>query len=235
MQTVFQGDPTGSIFLLTDLNVRDMFSSNGKYIGRFGKKAAAYDLHHQTVNAYNQDMGIASSYEPYDTYDGLEIDPEISNQTVIDVVAYLKMLKAPVQRNASSPDIIKGKEIFTSINCAGCHVPEMQTGNSTIPALSNKTFFPYTDLLLHDMGPDLDDGYTEGNATTAEWRTPPLWGLGLSKNSQGGQYFLLHDGRANSIEAAINFHGGEAAQSKNKFNLMSASEKNAILKFLKSL
>lgn len=210
-------------------------SSKGKYIGRFGKKAAAYDLHHQTVNAYNQDMGIASSYEPYDTYDGLEIDPEISNQTVIDVVAYLKMLKAPIQRNASHPDIIKGKEIFSSINCASCHVPEMRTGTSTIPALTNKTFFPYTDLLLHDMGPELDDGYTEGNATTAEWRTPPLWGLGLSKNSQGGQYFLLHDGRANSIEAAINFHGGEAGQSKIAFQQLTADEKRQLIQFLESL
>ncbi|WP_457832419.1 di-heme oxidoredictase family protein, partial [Staphylococcus aureus] len=77
-----------------------------------------------------------------------------------------------------------------------------------IAPLSNKTFHPYTDLLLHDMGPGLDNGYTEGSATKSEWRTPPLWGLGLSPNSQGGQYFLLHDGRAKSIEEAILLHGG---------------------------
>jgi len=88
---------------------------------------------------------------------------------------------------------------------------------------------------VKDMGPGLDDGYKEGNAKTVEWRTPPLWGLGLSPNSQGGQYFLMHDGRAKSIEEAILLHGGEAAASKNKFNLMSAAEKNNLLKFLKSL
>ena len=85
------------------------------------------------------------------------------------------------------------------------------------------------------MGAGLDDGYTEGNAKTFEWRTPPLWGLGLSPNSQGGQFFLLHDGRAKTIEEAIQLHGGEAASSKNKFNQLAAAEKNAVIKFLKSL
>jgi CxxC motif-containing protein (DUF1111 family) len=85
------------------------------------------------------------------------------------------------------------------------------------------------------MGPGLDDGYTEGNAKTAEWRTPPLWGLGLSPNSQGGSYFLMHDGRAKSIEEAIQLHGGEAASSKNDFNKLTDSEKDNIIFFLKSL
>lgn len=207
----------------------------GKYIGRFGKKAAAYDLFHQTVNAYSQDIGIASTYEPYDTYNGLEIDPEISNRTVIDVVAYLDMLKAPIQRNANNPDVVAGKNIFMQINCGKCHTPEMKTGPAAIAALSNKTFFPYTDLLMHDMGPALDDGYTEGTAATAEWRTPPLWGLGLSKNSQGGQYFLLHDGRAHSITDAILQHGGEAQPSKNSFQQLTGADKAKLIKFLESL
>jgi CxxC motif-containing protein (DUF1111 family) len=111
----------------------------------------------------------------------------------------------------------------------------LKTSYSPVTALSNKTFFPYTDLLLHDMGSDLDDGYTEGSAKTFEWRTPPLWGLGLSPNAQGGKYFLLHDGRAGSIEAAIQLHGGEALQSRNAFNQLTAADKNALLKFLKSL
>lgn len=209
--------------------------NNGKFIGRFGKKAAAYDLFHQTVNAYNQDIGIATTYEPYDTYSGHEVDPEVSNQTVIDVVAYLKMLKAPVTRNADKPDVKSGSQLFSSIGCAKCHVPQMTTGASSIAALANKTFHPYTDLLLHDMGAGLDDGYTEGSATTSEWRTPPLWGLGLSKNSQGGQYFLLHDGRARSIEDAIMLHGGEGLKSKNAFQQLSATEKANVLKFLESL
>jgi CxxC motif-containing protein (DUF1111 family) len=208
---------------------------NGKYIGRFGKKAAAYDLMHQTANAYNQDMGVTSTYEHYDTYTGFEIDPEVSNQTVLDVVFYLKTLKAPVQRNQTNADVIAGKQVFLSISCGKCHTPQMQSGNSAISAISNKTFFPYTDLLLHDMGPGLDDGYTEGTASTAEWRTPALWGLGLSKNSQGGRYFLLHDGRAKSIEEAILLHGGEATQSRNSFQQLSASDKAALLKFLESL
>jgi CxxC motif-containing protein (DUF1111 family) len=208
---------------------------NGKYIGRFGKKAAAYDLFHQTVNAYNQDMGIASSYNAYDTYNGHEVDPEVTNQTVIDLVAYLKTLKAPIQRTPSDPTVINGKKIFTEISCGKCHTPEMHTGYSSISALSNKTFFPYSDLLLHDMGSKLDDGYTEGNALTSEWRTPPLWGLGLSKNSQGNNYFLLHDGRARSIEEAILLHGGEALPSNNKFQQLTAVDKAALIKFLESL
>ena len=208
---------------------------NGKFIGRFGKKAAAYDLFHQTVNAYSQDIGIASTYEPYDTYNGHEVDPEVSNQTVIDVVAYLKMLKAPVPRDPDRPDIANGKQLFINIGCAKCHVSELKTGPSSIAALANKTFHPYTDLLLHDMGPGLDDGYTEGSAITSEWRTPALWGLGLSKNSQGGQYFLMHDGRAKSIEDAIILHGGEGLKSKNAFQQLSPVEKANLLKFLESL
>ena len=210
-------------------------TQGGKYIGRFGKKAAAYDLVHQTVNAYNQDMGVVSSYEPYDTYNGQLLDPEVSNQTVIDVVVYLKTLKAPIQRNVSNPDVVAGKNIFMQINCGKCHVPELKTGYSPIQALANKTFFPYSDFLLHYMGAQLDDGYTEGTAATGEWRTPPLWGLGLSKNSQGGQYFLLHDGRAKSIEEAINLHGGEAQQSKTAFQQLTPSDKEKLVKFLESL
>jgi CxxC motif-containing protein (DUF1111 family) len=111
----------------------------------------------------------------------------------------------------------------------------MKSGSSSIAALSNKTFFPYSDFLLHDMGPQLDDGYTEGTATTSEWRTPPLWGLGLSKNSQGGKYFLLHDGRAKSIEEAITLHDGEAQQSKAAFQQLNQADKARLMKFLESL
>jgi CxxC motif-containing protein (DUF1111 family) len=208
---------------------------NGKYIGRFGKKAAVFDLLQQTAGAYNQDIGITSVFENFDTYTGMEIDPEISTQTVNDVVFYLKTLKAPIQRNQHDAAVQSGKLLFISTGCAKCHTPQLQTGNSPIAALSNKTIFPYTDLLLHDMGSGLDDGYTEGAALTSEWRTPPLWGLGLSKNSQGGQYFLLHDGRAKSIEEAILQHGGEGQQSRNNFQQLTAEDKSKLLKFLESL
>lgn len=210
-------------------------SQNGKYIGRFGKKGATYDLLQQTATAYNQDIGISSSYEPYDTYTGLPIDPEVTNQTVLDVVFYLKTLKEPVQRNQYEADVVAGKQIFTNIGCAKCHTPQLTTGASSVATLSNKIFSPYSDLLLHDMGPGLNDGYTEGTALAQEWRTPPLWGLGLSKNSQGGQYFLLHDGRAKSIEEAIILHGGEGQSSKDKFIQLNATDKARLLKFLESL
>ena len=208
---------------------------NGKYIGRFGKKALVYDLLQQTVNAYNQDMGINSVFESINTYTGLENDPEVTNQTVHDVVFYLQTLKAPIPRNVNNPDVQAGRQLFTTIGCAKCHTPQLQTGPSSIAALANKTFFPFTDNLLHDMGPALDDGYTEGTALTAEWRTPALWGLGLSKKSQGGKYFLLHDGRARTIEDAINLHGGESTQSKNNFQALPASDKTKLIKFLESL
>ncbi len=208
---------------------------NNKYIGRFGKKAATYDLLQQTATAYNQDIGITSTYEDVDTYTGQPVDPEVSNQTVLDVVFYLQTLKAPIQRTQNDPDVVAGRQVFLNINCGKCHTPELTTGISSVAALSNKTFSPYTDLLLHDMGSGLNDGYTEGTALPQEWRTPPLWGLGLSHNSQGGQYFLLHDGRAGSIEEAILLHGGEAQNSRNQFQQLSAQEKQQILKFLESL
>lgn len=210
-------------------------SQNGKYIGRFGKKAAAVDLMHQTVNAYNQDIGITSTYHPTDPMTGEYNDAEVTDNTVLDVVFYLRALKAPTPRKADHTEVIAGKGVFNTVGCNKCHIAEWKTPVSDIPALSEKTFYPYTDLLLHDMGPQLDDGYTEGNAKTYEWRTPPLWGLGLSKNSQGGTYYLLHDGRASSLTEAIMFHGGEAAQSRERFNELGAAEKESLIRFLESL
>ncbi len=215
----------------------------GKYIGRFGKKAAAINLLHQTANAYNQDMGITSEFNPSEPaingitgpYGDGTPDPEVPASTVFNVVFYLETLKAPIQRDQNDPEVQQGKMIFTAIGCAKCHVPEFTTPSVSIAALSNKKIFPYTDLLLHDMGAGLNDNYTEGMATAAEWKTPALWGLGLSKSSQGGNYFLLHDGRASSIEEAILLHGGEGSASKNAFQSLSTAEKNQLVKFLESL
>jgi CxxC motif-containing protein (DUF1111 family) len=209
--------------------------NSGRYLGRFGKKASAYDLHQQTAQAYNEDIGILSTYENYDTQSGFELEPEVSDQTIQDVVFYLKTLKAPVARDESQADIQAGRELFHQIGCGKCHRSEMKTGPSNIDALSNKTFHPYTDLLLHDMGTALDDGYTEGSAKTFEWRTPALWGLGLSKFSQGGQYFLLHDGRARSIPEAILLHAGEGETSRTAYQSLTESEKNKLIRFLESL
>ncbi|PWK17087.1 CxxC motif-containing protein (DUF1111 family) [Arcicella aurantiaca] len=210
-------------------------SKDGKYIGRFGRKAGAYNLFNQAVNAYNQDMGIVSSFSPIDAYSGKESDPEVSNAEIADIVQYIQTLKAPIQRGAEMADIKMGKQLFMSIQCGACHQPSMKTNSSTIAGLSNKTFSPYTDLLMHDMGKVLDDNYTEGSAKTYEWRTTPLWGLGLAKNSQGGKYYLMHDGRAKSIEEAINLHGGESQKSKAKYTALSNTEKQQLLAFLESL
>lgn len=210
-------------------------SFSGKYIGRFGKKASAINLLHQTVNAYNQDIGITSVFDPVDPYTQQPTDPEVSEKTIRDVVFYLQTLKEPIQRNISDGSIIKGKQLFLDIGCGKCHVPEWTTPVSSIAALSEKTFYPYTDLLLHDMGPGLDDGYTEGTALTIEWRTPPLWGIGLAPNSQGGRYFLLHDGRAGSLEEAILMHGGEGDASRAAFEILSETDKEDLVRFLESL
>ncbi len=210
-------------------------NAEGEYIHRFGKKAVTYNLLHQTVNAYNEDMGITSTFRPIDPLRGIAIDPEVSDQTIHDVVFYLRTLKAPIPRNTEDAVVNSGKEIFDHINCSGCHVTTLYTSNSSISSLSNIEFHPYTDLLLHDMGPGLDDNYTEGNAETYEWRTPPLWGLGLSPNSQGQRYFLMHDGRAESIESAILMHGGEADSSREQYESLSQEEKLALITFLESL
>ena len=210
-------------------------SKNGKYISRFGKKGAAYDLLHQTSGAYNQDIGITTLFEPFDPFSGLVEDPEVSTQTVNDVVFYLRTLKAPIPRDVNDNDILAGNQIFSQIQCASCHMPTLQTGYSPIEVLSYKVFYPYTDLLLHDMGQGLNDDYTEGFALTSEWRTPPLWGLGLSKDAQGGSYFLMHDGRSLSIQSAILIHGGEAEQSKINYSQLSETEKQQLIKFLESL
>jgi CxxC motif-containing protein (DUF1111 family) len=210
-------------------------TQNGKYICRFGRKGAVFNLLQQTVNAYNQDIGITSVYATTDVYDHQETDPEVSLQTVNSVVFYLQTLKAPIQRNQQDPAIINGGTVFTQIGCENCHKQTLKTGYSPVQSLSYKEFHSYTDLLLHDMGSGLDDGYTEGSAKTNEWRTAPLWGIGLSPKSQGGSYFLLHDGRARSIEQAIEMHGGEATKARTNYTSLSQADKDALLKFLKSL
>lgn len=209
--------------------------NGGRYIGRLGRKGSVYDLVQQTANAYAQDIGINSDLEPIDTYTGLPVDPEVSMATINDVVFYLRTLKAPIQRERGNSDVIAGEQVFVNIGCAKCHRPEMTTGDSPIAALAHRTIRPFSDLLLHDMGPGLDDGYTEGSARSSEWRTPPLWGLGLSPDSQGGSYFLMHDGRAHSIEEAIGMHGGEGAASSAAFGTLSAADRERLIRFLESL
>jgi CxxC motif-containing protein (DUF1111 family) len=213
------------------------------YIGRFGKKAGAVNLLHQTVAAYQQDIGITSDLLPEDLFNSRAgsrasdavADPEVSSSTVANVVFYLKTLRAPSRREAGHPDVLAGEELFADIGCAGCHVPTLTTGRSEIAVLDRVTFHPYTDLALHDMGPELDDGYTEGIALSSEWRTPPLWGVGIQANFQGGRMFLMHDGRAESFEQAITLHGGEGGASRDAFEALPHDDQARLLRFLRSL
>lgn len=215
---------------------------NGKYICRFGRKASAYNLHQQTVQAFNQDMGITTTYMPLNPVNPLDpnqsvplTEPDLSDVKLNSVVFYLQALQTPFPRNQDKEDVIRGKQLFLQAGCETCHKQTLKTSYSPIAALAYKEFHPYTDLLLHDMGKGLDDGYTEGSAKTSEWRTTPLWGLGLAGDAQGGQLFLMHDGRARSLEEAILLHGGEAQKSKERYQLMNEGDRQAILTFLKSL
>ena len=226
-----------------DENRTRLRSVDGKFIGRFGKKGVAINLVHQTVQAYIEDMGLTTDLVTRDQFNvqvgGLSTDdvadPEIASDVVDQVVFYLRTLRAPPRRNEDDPDVLAGENLFEQIGCASCHVPTLTTGRSEIAALNEQTFHPYSDLLLHDMGPELDDGYTEGIALTSEWRTPPLWGIGLAHTAQGGDMFLLHDGRAQSIEESIEYHGGEGAASRAVFGRLSDVERAQVIEFVMSL
>lgn len=218
-------------------------SWTGRYLGRFGKKAGAVTLRHQTVNAYLEDMGVTTDEHVVDLLvpsvggaasDGAT-DPEAASGIVASVVFYLRTLRPPPRRGANDPEVLAGRDRFDAIGCADCHLLTMRTGRSELAPLDRVEFAPLTDLLLHDMGPELDDGYTEGNATSAEWRTAPLWGLGLADRATGGTPFLLHDGRARTLRAAIGLHGGEAAASRAAFNALPAADQERLLRYLRSL
>lgn len=228
-----------SFFTAQDIHLEN----NGKYIGRFGKKAEKITILDQVVFALKQDIGITSDFDVEDLYNA-EVgnhtgdnvaDPEVSSGFVNSIVFYMRTLKAPQRRNANAPDVLEGEKLFSQMGCVSCHVPTFTTSQSDISALSNQIFHPYSDFLLHDMGSGLDDGYPEGSANSNEWRTPPLWGIGLAKDSQGGQKFLLHDGRAATFEDAISFHGGEAASRRAAFFNLSEQQKQQVIKFLESL
>jgi CxxC motif-containing protein (DUF1111 family) len=216
---------------------------DGRYIGRFGKKAGTVSLLHQTVGAYHQDMGITSDLIPEDLFNPVAgsrasddaADPEVTSAAVANVAFYLKTLRAPERREADQPEVMAGETLFAQIGCTGCHVPTLVTGRSELDVLDRVEFHPYTDLLLHDMGPALDDAYTEGQAATSEWRTPPLWGIGLQQDFQGGEAYYLHDGRARSLEEAIELHGGEAAASRGAYLALTPQDRQRVLRFLRSL
>jgi CxxC motif-containing protein (DUF1111 family) len=183
-------------------------------------------------------MGVTTPFTGVSLLAGSEVLDagfEIDAAGLADVTIYLRTLKAPPRRNEGDPAVLHGENLFADMGCSSCHVTSMTTGPSVIASLADVTFAPYSDFLLHDMGPELDDGYTEGVATTSEWRTTPLWGLGLAAQSQGGEGFYLHDGRARSFAEAIAYHGGEGAAARGRFEALTEGERHALYFFLESL
>lgn len=212
-----------------------------KELGRFGLKANTPTVITQVAGAYHQDMGITSSiFTKESSWGQLQMDdkaddPELPDSILHAVAFYVRSLAVPARRDVNSAEVKRGKELFVQMNCAACHKPVVQTGvDVTFPAISNQRIQPYTDLLLHDMGDGLADNYSDFLANGREWRTTPLWGIGLFEKTNGTPYYL-HDGRARTMEEAILWHGGEAERSKAKFVQLSKTDRQAVLKFLKSL
>jgi CxxC motif-containing protein (DUF1111 family) len=205
-------------------------------LGRFTPKANQSMVIHQIAYAFNHDMGVASALFPVFDGETSAATPEITATELDQMSRYVALLGVGAQRNFLDPEVVRGKQLFTSASCVACHTPSFSTSAyHPMAELRSQTIHPYTDLLLHDMGPGLADNMDdEGGATGAEWRTAPLWNIGLSAGVSGGEGYL-HDGRARTIEEAILWHGGEATASKEKFRTMSASDRSAILLFLRSL
>jgi CxxC motif-containing protein (DUF1111 family) len=214
-------------------------------LGRFGWKAGQPSLKQQAAAAFNGDIGITSNLFPQDHLSPTQLQqhpnvpnggtPELPDEFLQKVVTYLQALSVPARRDYNAPDVLRGKFIFSEIKCTACHQPQLKTGNGGgITALQGQKIWPYTDLLLHDMGAGLADGRPDFLASGLEWRTPPLWGIGLVPVVNGHSY-LLHDGRARNVEEAILWHGGEAEKSKEAFKKLSKTDRNALILFVNSL
>ena len=215
----------------------------GLRVGRFGRKAAVSSLFQQTVTAYSQDMGVTSPALPDENVNPLAPpglpdpdrapDPEVNGGQVNDVEQYMRML-APPTPGEWTDQRRRGQTLFTSARCSACHIPTMRTGAHEIEALANRDVTLYSDLLLHDLGPGLADNRPDGDADGQEWRTAPLWGLRIAREFLNGQLFLLHDGRAHSVDEAIRLHGGEATAARDAFLAMPPADRAAVLDFVES-
>ncbi|MCB0130731.1 MAG: c-type cytochrome [Caldilineaceae bacterium] len=223
--------------------VWDAFN-NRMALGRFGWKANQPHIVQQVAAAFAGDMGITTGLFPATSCTPVQSDcqqaqnggePEIDDDDFLKVVLYSSSLAVPARRNWNDATVLQGKQIFQEAGCAACHVPQVETGiHPTIPALSHQTIYPYTDLLLHDMGEGLADGRPDFQADGSEWRTPPLWGIGLIETVNGHTTFL-HDGRARSLMEAVLWHGGEAETAKEFILHLSTEERAALIAFLESL
>jgi len=223
---------------------------NGDVVGRFGWKANTGSLSHQTAAAFNGDIGITSEQFPNESCTLRQKDcaraprghgggpdataVEIDNDTLAKVVAYQATLAVPARRNFDDLDVRRGQALFAQAQCAACHRPSYVTGKGYAPALNRQKIFPYTDLLLHDMGKGLADGRPDGLASGQQWRTPPLWGIGLIPDVNDHS-FLLHDGRARNTLEAILWHAGEADASRQQVLKMPRGDRDALVKFVNSL
>ena len=220
-------------------------------LGRFGWKANVATLAHQTGGAFLGDIGITSSLFPAENCTPAQKDcvqapngsengePELSDKLFNEIVFYQAVLAPPARRNVNDAQVLKGQKLFEQAQCAVCHRPSYTTGKVPFPALSSKALegqeiWPYTDLLLHDMGEDLADNRPDFKANGRQWKTPPLWGIGLIPDVNNHMR-LLHDGRADGVEEAILWHGGEAEQSKKRFMNFSAEDRAALIRFVESL
>lgn len=212
--------------------------------GRFGWKCEQPNVRQQVAAAFRGDIGITSSLFPEDMLTSAQrsvVDapdggaPEVSDEILDLVTFYTKTLAVPARRSVDEPMVLAGERHFERLGCARCHVPTLRTGvDAGFPELSEQTIHPFTDLLLHDMGEGLADGRPVFDASGSEWRTPPLWGIGLVF-TVNRHTDLLHDGRARSFEEAILWHGGEAQASADGFRALDAEGRRALVVFLKSL
>ncbi len=219
--------------------------------GRFGWKAGMPTIKDQTAGAFSGDMGLSTRYHPKGSADCMPAQEkcikasdgnsvkynnvEVGDKMLHLVVFYSQNLAVPGRRKHSDPEILTGKKLFNQIGCSSCHKPSFITGNlAGQKHLSNQLIWPYTDMLLHDMGPGLADNSPEGLASGQEWRTAPLWGIGLTGIVNGHTYFL-HDGRARSVKEAILWHQGEGMKSRNAFIALTKIEREHLIAFVKSL
>jgi CxxC motif-containing protein (DUF1111 family) len=220
-------------------------------VGRFGWKANQASLASQTAGAFLGDIGITSTQHPDEACTPKQKDclaaprgaqgkaPEIDDRTLSDVIFYQATLAPAARRNVSDAQVLRGQALFTQAQCNACHRPSYTTGEAPFPRVSSAKvqglkIWPYTDLLLHDMGPDLADGRPDFAANGRQWKTPPLWGVGLIHDVNGHRR-LLHDGRANGVLEAILWHGGEAQGAKQHVLQLNARDRQALVAFVESL
>ncbi len=209
--------------------------------GRFGLKANTAGILAQVAGAYHQDMGVTSKIFPAEStwgqsqHDNLSDDEELQDSILQAVKFYIQTLAVPARRNVDDPVVKEGKKLFSEAKCNKCHVPVLHTGvNVAFPPLSNQRIQPYTDMLLHDMGEGLADNRNDFLASGLEWRTTPLWGIGLRPMVNVPPYYL-HDGRARSLTEAILWHDGEAGPSRLFFEHLDKPKRQALLRFIESL